>query len=709
MTDSLATLNDRQREAAMASEGRVRVVAGAGSGKTRVLAHRFAFLVNEIGISPANILCMTFTNKAAQEMKSRIAKLVDRGDVNDFICTIHGFCVKVLRRDIYRMGYPKSFSIIDESDAKMLAKQAMEEYGIDRRKMTAERFLTSVAELKGYDPYAYISRWLMPAAGGEVDTAQARYIKLQLKHYCLDYDDLIYFTMYILEHFADAREYWTDKLNYIMVDEVQDCTGDDWKLLHILMSRHGNLFIVGDPDQAIYEWRGANPKAFVRFNADTDVVLERNYRSTPDILNVANAIIVNNENRVPKELYTVRLNERLPLYHHFKTEQEEADFVAQTIAEGIAKGERGSDFAVLYRAAHLSRRIEQALLRDKIPYTVWGGVRFYERMEIKDALAYLNLIAGQQEDLALQRIINIPSRRFGKAAVARLKELAAQQNVSLLKALETNISDKAFRRTQAAEFLSLIERGRQLSSMMPVSELSDYVFTNSGLTDYYRNDTDEERLENLSELINSMKEYEQTRDELSDMTLGAYLQQVALMTNSDMDADTGHVRLMTIHQAKGLEFPNVFIVGLTEGLFPSHRTIRERRKDGEEEERRLMYVAVTRAENMLYMTESEGYLNDSGALKYPSRYLSEIPEGLIEVKGNPEKHLFEGTRSMADMLDKELYGAKEENVFPPGSHVLHKVFGEGIVEAYDSAAKSYRVKFDAGVRNLLPHVLQRKS
>lgn len=252
-TSRAVRLNARQQQAVEASEGRVRVVAGAGSGKTRVLAHRYAFLVNDLGISAGNILCLTFTNKAAQEMKSRIARMVDRGSINDFICTIHSFCVKFLRREIYRIGYPKNFTVIDEEDAKQLARQAMEEFAIDRRKLTAERFLKQVAALKGNDINAYIQHHLLPASPPECPDAQVRYMRLQLKHYALDYDDLIYFTIYILNHFQDARDYWTDKLNYIMVDEVQDCSSDDWKLLNILASGHGNLFVVGDPDQAIYE------------------------------------------------------------------------------------------------------------------------------------------------------------------------------------------------------------------------------------------------------------------------------------------------------------------------------------------------------------------------------------------------------------------------------------------------------------------------
>ena len=700
------TLNIRQSEAVKATEGRVRVVAGAGSGKTRVLAHRYAFLVNELGISPGNILCLTFTNKAAQEMKSRIARMVDRGSVNDFICTIHSFCVKFLRREIYRIGYPKNFTVLDEEDARSLAKQAMEEFGVDRRKLTAERFLTKVSALKGYNIDAYIQRHLLPASSPECPDELVRYIRLQLKHYALDYDDLIYFTIYILNHFEDARRYWTDKLNYIMVDEVQDCSSDDWKLLNILASGHGNLFVVGDPDQAIYEWRGANPKIFIDFKAATDVILNENYRSTPDILEIANSIISNNRNRVPKELYTMRLNERRPAYRHAASEREEAEFIADTIEKGLKNGESARDFAILYRSSFLSRGLEQVLLKRKINYSVWGGVRFFERKEIKDVTSYLRLIASDNDDMAFSRIINLPARKFGNASLANLRTMAEQHKVSLMTMLRSAVDTPKFNRPQFREFISLIDTLRTLSTQIPVSELTDKLLVDSRLADLYRMDEREDRLENIAELINSMKEYELSHDEDDDRLLDAYLQEIALYTNVDAANDKDKVRLMTIHQSKGLEFPTVFITGLTEGVFPNHRSIRERRKDGEEEERRLMYVAVPRARKMLYLSESEGYMNDNGALRYPSRFISEIPEVLLTIEGKPDPALFEGTRNMVNMLNSEL-GEGDESPMSPGTAVEHKIFGTGVIVSFDPAARSYRVRFQNTERDLVPRVLRK--
>ncbi len=705
-TAGAVRLNARQQEAVEASEGRVRVVAGAGSGKTRVLAHRYAFLVNDLGISAGNILCLTFTNKAAQEMKSRIARMVDRGSVNDFICTIHSFCVKFLRREIYRIGYPKNFTVIDEEDAKQLALQAMEEFAIDRRKLTAERFIKQVAALKGNDINAYIQHHLLPASPTECPDAQVRYMRLQLKHYALDYDDLIYFTIYILNHFQDARDYWTDKLNYIMVDEVQDCSSDDWKLLNILASGHGNLFVVGDPDQAIYEWRGANPRIFVDFKAETDIILNENYRSTPDILEIANSIIANNRNRVPKELYTMRLNERRALYRHCRSEREESEFIVDTIEKGLRDGDSPRDFAILYRSSFLSRGLEQTLLRRKLPYSVWGGVRFFERKEIKDVICYLRLIASDADDMAFTRIINLPARKFGKSSLSALKALADTDGISLMRALRLASGTTKFNRKPISDFISLIDTMRALSERMPVSELTDRILTESGLADLYRMDEREDRLENIAELINSMKEFELSNDEDDDRTLPAYLQEIALYTTADNASDKDRIRLMTIHQSKGLEFPTVFITGLTEGVFPSHRSIRERRKDGEEEERRLMYVAVTRARGMLYLSESEGYLNDNGALKYPSRFLTEIPEVLLTVEGDPDPSLTEGTRNMVTLLNAEL-GESGDAPMSPGTEVEHRVFGRGVIVSFDPAAQSYRVRFGNTERDLVPRVLRR--
>ena len=697
-------LTNYQQQAVEATEGLVRVVAGAGSGKTRVLAHRYAFMVNELGISPANILCLTFTNKAAQEMKRRIATMVDKGSVNDFICTIHSFCAKLLRREIYRLGYPKSFLILDQEDARTLARQAMQEWGIDRKKTTAERFLSQISAFKGKDPDAYIHAWLLPGAPATAPDAMVRYMQLQRKHYSLDYDDLVYFSLHILTHYPDAREYWTKKLNYVMIDEVQDLCGDDWKLLDILQSYHRNLFVVGDPDQAIYEWRGGNPAIFVNFKPQTDIILNQNFRSTPDILDVANSIIANNRNRIPKELFTTRLNERRVVYSHFRSEKEEAADIAARIRDEVKKGRDYRNFAVLYRSSFLSRTIEQALMKEKIPYTVWGGVRFFERKEVKDIISFLRLVASDDDDLAFSRVANLPPRGFGAKTMEALRMNAEAAGLHLFPALCRLADVKPFDKPKIRAFVDLVMQARELSRSLPVSELTDWLLTNSGLSDLYRTDEMEERLENVTELLAAMREFELTRYDDDDARLTDYLQEISLYSNPDSARDTSHVRLMTIHQSKGLEFPVVFVIGLTEGVFPNHRSIRERRKDGEEEERRLMYVACTRACDLLCLSESEGYLNESAALKYPSRFLTEIDTALLEVHGNPDPALLSGTRNMVDMLNAGLF-MPAEDVWPAGTKVSHRAFGPGVITAYDAAAKSYTVKFSSCERQLLPKFL----
>ncbi len=701
----MSALNDRQLQACTTTEGMVRIVAGAGSGKTTVLAHRYAFLVNDIGIAPGNILCMTFTNKAAAEMRRRIGRMVGKGSVNDFICTIHGFCAKFLRTEIYRIGYPKNFIILDPEEGKQLARQAMQEYGIDRRRNTAERFLGDVAKYKGADAEGYILKHLLPTSSPEAPDVFVRYLRLQLKQYALDYDDLLYFTIYILRNFPEVRKKWTQKLNYIMVDEAQDCDSDDWQLIYLLAGGHHNLFVVGDPDQAIYEWRGASPRMFVEFPADTTIILDRNYRSTPQILNAANAIIAHNKNRIPKDLWSELPEGPLPVHGHFPARSDEVEAVAKIIRDDVdALKARYSDFAILYRSSFISAEIERALVRQKIPYTIWGGVKFLERKEIKDVLSYLRLI-DSGDDMALERIINTPSRKFGKVSLDKLRAVAEADGTSMYQALIAHSDEKPFSSSSLRRLVSLISEARLRMQFAPVSEIADFILTETGYTDMLRADEEEERLENLSELINQMKAYESANEAEEVPSVTMYLQDMALYARENEEADRGDcVRMMTIHQAKGLEFPTVFILGLTEGTFPSHRTIRERRDQGEEEERRLMYVAVTRAMKRLYMHEAEGFMNDNGALKFPSRFLYEIPDDMVERQGITSDAIARGTIATVDALNRDVYGTTGP-LFRVGDAVSHRIFGHGTVESYDPEADSYTVRFADCTRTLLPRVL----
>ena len=797
--DYMDSLNERQREAVTATEGRIRVVAGAGSGKTKALTCRYAYLVNELGIDPANILCLTFTNKAAQEMRQRIHHLVPSGDYNDFVCTIHGFCVKFLRQEIHRLGYPKSFTILDETDAKQLAKQVMEARlapvnaaamaasgrKVSQRGMeTVAQFLDAVADWKVRHFITqpnYIDRCMVPAGlstapddpspveTDDSDDAHA-YCALQLKNLSLDFQDLIFFTIHILKRFPDACAYWQNEMEYIMLDEAQDCNKSDWTIVETLQGVHHNLFIVGDPDQAIYEWRGARPKMFIDFQDDQTIVLDQNYRSTSPILSVANSVISRNRNRLPKDLFTTRSGGTQVTHFHGRSDSEEARWVAGKI-KALTGGSTAdgrtvtwSDFAVLYRAGYLSRSIEQALVNAGIDYVIWGGVRFFDRAEIKDAVSYLRLI-DHDDDIAFARICNVPSRKVGKTYLAKLRTVADKEGLTLYAALKQHIAQKELYKETMVHFIDLIEKCRQFvddRQQLPVlldehgtvistqrrdhviSAVLDLVLEDSGYKQLLREDEDTERLENLNELLQSVHNYEEVHAQDDVLSISGYLQEIALYTNMDLDSDgktsddatdpatasamtspqtkkpaRPKVRLMTIHQSKGLEFPYVFVTGLSEGIFPSMKTLRERKGDGEEEERRLMYVAVTRAERELFLTESEGFNAAARLSKYPSRFLREIKRSLFVTEGDMDDMLWQQSKklitdmgldfsSTSDNADAASDGPDDAaDILTPGTHVMHKVLGEGIVISYNEVRGSYSVEFEGGVRNIRKQFLTR--
>ena len=709
MEDIFEGLNSRQKEAVTSTEGRIRVVAGAGTGKTKALTHRYAYIVNVLGIDPANILCLTFTNKAAAEMRSRIAGMVHSGDYNDFVCTIHGFCVKFLRKEIYRLGFPKSFTVLDEEDCKAIAKEAMDEMGLKRTEKTVKMFLDEIGASKALQ--GYIGTYMLPGAkisdNQRKTSKMAAYVSRQMKNYALDFDDLLNLTRYILDRFPEALAWWQEALNYIMVDEAQDCNTDDWDLIERLAGGHRNLFIVGDPDQAIYEWRGARPDLFVNFGSDKDIILDENYRSTPKILDVANCVISNNRNRIPKDLFT-RKEEGKPVIHfHGKSETEETDWIISQIRTLRERGVKLNDIAILYRSTYLSRALEQALLNAKIDYTIWGGTRFFERREIKDALSYLRLINNQDDDISFRRIINVPSRKIGRKFMDSLEAAAERDGISLYSALQIHISE--FDKPGARAFIDVIEDGKQFALGGSISDLLNRVLEGSGLKKAIREDQDEERLENLDELLSSIKFYERSRSE-EEVTLSDYLQDIALYTNDDHRKEAPTLKMMTIHQAKGLEFPFVFITGLSEGIFPNLRTIREWKKNGEEEERRLMYVAITRAEKALFLTESEGYNLSTKMNKYPSRFLAEIKREMVVTEGFIPEELWRGTKNLIHVIDEETdphrpisfdddfeeERAAYESPFHIGDTVLHPVFGEGVILSASKDYASFTIEFSSG-------------
>ena len=707
MNDIFQGLNTRQREAVEATEGRIRVVAGAGTGKTKALTHRYAYIVNVLGIDPANILCLTFTNKAAAEMRSRISAMVQSGDYNDFVCTLHGFCVKFLRQEIYRLGFPKSFTVLDEEDSKAIAKQTMDEMGIKRTEKTVKQFLEAIGAEKALN--GYIQTYMLP--GSKISDEMRRtsrlcgYVSRQMKHYALDFDDLMNVTKYILDHFPDACEHWQNALNYIMVDEAQDCNLDDWDLVERLSAKHRNLFVVGDPDQAIYQWRGARPDLFVHFAADKTIILDENYRSTPRILDIANCVISNNKNRIPKDLFTRKPEGRAVIHFHGKSEKEETEWIVSQIKAILSGGARPNQIAILYRSSYQSRALEQELLNAHLEYAIWGGTRFFERKEIKDALAYLHLVNNQDDDLSFERIINVPSRKLGRKFLDSVRALSESRGISLYSALQIQGDVKA------AGFIGLIEDAKQYAREHRVSDLLNRLLDRSGYKQMVREDQDEDRLENLDELLSSIRFYESVRTP-EESTLADYLQDIALYTNEDHRKDTPTIKLMTIHQAKGLEFPYVFIFGLSEGIFPNMRTIREGKTEGEEEERRLMYVAVTRAQQALFLTESEGFNISSKTNKYPSRFLAEIKRDLLVTEGVVSPELWKGTKNLSHVLDEDFEDERADynsSPFHLGDTVTHPVFGEGRIVGANKDYTSFEVEFDTGSTRTLRAGFLRQS
>ena len=712
----LRGLNDKQLQAVKATEGRVRIIAGAGSGKTRVLAYRYAYLVDVLGIDPGNILCLTFTNKAAQEMRNRINTLIGGEHASDFICTIHSFCVKFLREEIFRLGYPKTFQILDEEDMKAIAKEAHEEHGVERKESTVERFLKRFYKIKARSGTGYISGFLLPESKCQLDSDTKRYISnncdekteelfastilRQRKYLSLDFEDLIYFTLYILQNFPDVKAKWQRKMNYVLVDEVQDCNANDWEIYETLSGMHGNLFLVGDPDQTIYEWRGAYLEKFVNWQPTTDVIMAQNYRSTSTILDAANAIIDNNDVRIKKDLFTCNEKGEKIVHYHGKDDRQEADWMSYQILNMTDTGAKFEDFAVLVRSSYLTRAIEQSFMRNKISYVIWGGVRFFERKEIKDALSYLRLIAFD-DDLSFKRIVNVPSRKIGSKSIEQISKCASQNGCSLFEALRRLSSAKPFNKEPVVKFIELIDSARTLSEGMSISNLLEYVLSNSGLNDLYRTDEEEERLENLNELIQSIKTYEEDHKE-DEISLETYLQEIALYTNLDSNKGKHHVKVMTIHQSKGLEFPYVFIAGLSEGIFPNKRSVRERKKSGMEEERRLMYVAVTRAEKRLFLTESEGYSAQGGFNKVPSRFIREIKEDLLVTEGHMDEDLWNKAAVFSRSMDAECgLAVIERKGFVEGDEVTHEHFGNGIIRNIYDGGDYCEVDFwESGLRSL---------
>ena len=700
MENILHGLNASQLEAVTSTEGFIRVIAGAGSGKTRALARRFAYLVNEIGILPGNILCVTFTNKSANEMRQRIHNLTGDNDTG-YISTFHSFCVSVLQEDSHALQYPKSFLVLDNSDIDSMLKIIYEERGLTLRNMTFSKARDMIEIRKLIkEPEYYLDMLNM-----SLDTLRQKYLTAtepsdiifygylyqEKKCFGLDYNDLIKFTLYIFEQNEAVKIKWQQRLEYIMIDEFQDIDELQYKLMTVLCGYHKNLFIVGDPDQTIYTWRGANVRYLLDFDkifpSVKTIMMMQNYRSTPQIVSVVNDLIDKNKFRIKKNLMPTIADGRKVICHHADTSEREAMWIAEQIQALHGEGTSYREITVLYRAHYITRIVEEVFLREKIPYAIYSGVQFFNRMEIKDALAYLRLIA-YKDDLAFLRVVNVPKRNLGERRIKFLQEYAVKHQCSLYISLETNLDNEIFKGTKAAQFVALIENFAANYAERQISELLAAILNESGYEKMLRTEGSQERLDNLAELKQSVYEYETSCGEES--TLEHYLSHVALFTNNDAADNSDKVKLMTVHSAKGLEFPYVFLCAMNEGVFPSKKTDTIQKM---EEERRLAFVAMTRAQKGLYLSEAEGR-NFDGSPRYPSRFLLDIEPALLDYTQKPQEGLIRETKDY--LVINERYLADEENQLSlaVGQRVKHNIFGSGTVVDVDLIKAAHLVKFD---------------
>lgn len=640
----LDALNEPQRQAVMATDGPLLILAGAGSGKTRVLTHRTAYLIEECGVNPYNIMAITFTNKAAGEMRERIDQMVGYGSESIWVCTFHSTCVRILRRYIDRLGFGTNFTIYDSDDQKTLMKDICKRLEIDTKMYKEKMFLSAISSAKDelIDPIEFETR----AAGDYVKRKQAQvyreYQQALKQNNALDFDDLIMKTVELFKLDKEVLASYQDRFRYIMVDEYQDTNTAQFELIRLLALKYQNLCVVGDDDQSIYKFRGANIYNILNFEhhfPDATVIkLEQNYRSTQNILDAANAVIANNQGRKEKRLWTDNGAGDKITFEQLDTAAEEADFVARDIARRVRKGEyQYKDCAILYRTNAQSRLFEERFITANIPYKIFGGVNFYARKEVKDLLAYLKTIDNGQDDLAVRRIINIPKRGIGAASINKVALYAQEQEISFYDALcvAEQVPGLGKAAAKIRPFVLFIQSMKAKAKLLSVADLLQEVIETTG---YVREleaegtDEAEARIENIDELISKAVDYAEGEEA---PTLNGFLENVALVADIDsFDENSDYVVLMTLHSAKGLEFPNVYLAGLEDGLFPSYMSITSDNSQAEiEEERRLAYVGITRAKKNLTITSARVRMV-RGQTQYGkvSRFVREIPPELLSGK-----------------------------------------------------------------------------
>ncbi|MCK9170489.1 MAG: UvrD-helicase domain-containing protein [Treponema sp.] len=697
MKSILSSLNEQQQNAVRQTEGYVRVMAGAGSGKTRTLISRYCYLVNEAGIAPGNILCVTFTNRAANEMKFRVRNQLGDLDLG-YICTFHAFCVQLLKEDINVLNYPKNFIILDTEDEREILLRIFDDMHLTMRDTTIQRTIDDVLEARKLKADSYISdiyrlnneqlRERFNVIKDRDDQIFARYIYEQKKCFGLDFNDLINFATYILENFPAVREKWQDRMEYVMVDEFQDVSKKQYRIAQILSAKHENLFIVGDSDQTIYSWRGSHVKLFLDFDkkypdAQTFLLTE-NYRSSPEILTVANTLIAKNTVRYPKKLIPMNHSEQKPAYCHCKNEQEEALWIFKQIHILTDSGVRYGEIAVLYRAHYLSRPVEECFIEKQIPYKFYSGIEFYSRKEIKDLVCYLRMLTSA-DDIAFLRTINTPSRKIGRKKIDVLKHEAETENKSLYEVLKQMVETPLFTGTNARQYIDAVDSLRGTYKTMPLGTILQAVMDRTGYEAYLRLQSDQDRLDNVAEFRRAVE----TAGQDDDADLEDFLAHIALFSDLDRDAEQDNVKLMTIHTAKGMEFPYVFICGMNEGVFPSRKTITP---EDMEEERRIAYVGMTRAEKGLFLSDSEGTASD-GIFKYPSRFIFDAGIENMKLEKQLDKSLVEQASKIITYSEEQL--KRIGNILPAGSRIHHDVFGDGTITEVNKKDGCYFIKFDS--------------
>ncbi|AYM72829.1 MULTISPECIES: DNA helicase PcrA [Enterococcus] len=725
-------MNPRQKEAVLHTDGPLLLMAGAGSGKTRVLTHRIAYLIEEKEVNPWNILAITFTNKAAKEMKERVNAILASGGEDVWVSTFHSMCVRILRRDVDFIGYNRNFTIIDSSEQLTLMKRILKELNIDPKKYDPRSILGTISQAKNslQTPQDFAK---MQGSYYEEIAAKcyAAYQKELQYNQCMDFDDLIMNTIRLFEEHPDSLTYYQNKFHYIHVDEYQDTNHAQYTLVNLLAGRFRNLCVVGDADQSIYGWRGADMQNILDFEKDYPdaavILLEQNYRSTKNILSAANQVIENNSNRKPKNLWTENKEGNKITYYRADNERDETRFIVDRMQEEIRSNHRNyGDFAILYRTNAQSRVMEETLLKANIPYKMVGGHKFYDRKEIKDILAYLNVLANPQDSISFERIVNSPKRGIGPGSIEKLRSFASLHEWPLLEAAQNvelaNIGGKAGQ--QLGSFGEMIQEVTQMIPYLTVTELTKEVLDRSGyLEDLKIQNTLEAqaRIENLEEFLTVTqefdKQFEQQNEEDADVPeekLTVFLNDLALVSDIDnLEEDASQVTLMTLHAAKGLEFPVVFLIGLEEGVFPLSRALME--ESELEEERRLAYVGITRAEEALYLTNAfSRTLYGRTQYNRPSRFVEEIDQELLEIEGMrptpkktpvfAKKTAYSYKQPETAVVSSKSATGGEKNSWKPGDKVKHKKWGLGTVVRVSGTSKDLEldVAFPSqGVKRLL--------